>query len=121
MGDGSITLGPQGGLARGWGQTSMQRMPLHDGPNGFGSIPDRAVSFDSNDGLGSRYMPKRPTPHPGYPSSIQEKTMNYVNRDTRHTRRGFDQVRSFSPPEGVRVSTLPQSGSSIYAFLDPLW
>ncbi|GJW09734.1 eukaryotic translation initiation factor 4G-like protein isoform X1 [Tanacetum coccineum] len=115
MGDGSITLGPQGGLARVMsvrGQTSMQSMPLHGGPNGFGSIPDRAASYGPHDDLGSRYMSERPTPRPAYPSSIQEQTMNYVNRDTRHAGRGFDQVRPFSPPERARVSTPPQSGSS---------
>ncbi|KAM0008287.1 putative MIF4G-like, type 3, initiation factor eIF-4 gamma, MA3, MIF4G-like domain superfamily [Helianthus debilis subsp. tardiflorus] len=109
MGDDSITLGPQGGLARGMsvrGQPSMQGVA---GPNnGYGGsmIPDRG-GYSQREDLASRYMPERFSPRPGFePSNIQEHNMNNANR------RGFDRVRPSTPPERARVSTPPQSGSS---------
>ncbi|MFS8022985.1 putative MIF4G-like, type 3, initiation factor eIF-4 gamma, MA3, MIF4G-like domain superfamily [Helianthus anomalus] len=110
MGNDSITLGPQGGLARGMsarGHSSMQGIP---GPNnGYGSsmMPDRG-SYGPRDDLVPRHTPERFSPRPGYdPSNIQEhNNMNNVNRH------GFDRVRPSTPPERARVSTPPQSGSS---------
>ncbi|KAJ0430257.1 putative MIF4G-like, type 3, initiation factor eIF-4 gamma, MA3, MIF4G-like domain superfamily [Helianthus annuus] len=110
MGNDSITLGPQGDLARGMsarGHSSMQGIP---GPNnGYGSsmMPDRG-SYGPRDDLVPRHTPERFSPRPGYdPSNIQEhNNMNNVNRH------GFDRVRPSTPPERARVPTPPQSGSS---------
>ncbi|KAI3818607.1 hypothetical protein L1987_12420 [Smallanthus sonchifolius] len=109
MGGESITLGPQGGLARGMsvrGQPSMQGIA---GPNnGYGAsmIPERG-GYGPHDDLASRYIPERFSPRPGYdPSIIQEhNNMNYANR------RGSDRVPPSSPPDRARVSTPPQSSS----------
>lgn len=91
----SITLGPQGGLARGMsvrGQPSMQSMPLPEmpspadsrrvgpGPNGYGPRDD----------LRSRYIPDRLSPSPAYDPS-------HVNRDTRNPEHGFDHGMPTSP------------------------
>nr|XP_043626899.1 eukaryotic translation initiation factor 4G-like isoform X2 [Erigeron canadensis] len=117
MNDDTITLGPQGGLARGMsirGQPSMQGIPLHDvdsrrgvaGPNGYGSMSERA-------GYGQEDLASRWFSRPIYdPSNIQEQNMNYVNRDTRNAGRGFVQVSPSSPPEHARVTTPLQSGPS---------
>ncbi|PWA13633.1 initiation factor eIF-4 gamma, MA3, Armadillo-type fold protein [Artemisia annua] len=102
-GDENLTFGPQGGLARGMlgrGQPPMQGTPLHGGPNGYGSMPERAASYG--------YVPERISPRAAYdPSSIQHQNMN-----TRNTGRVTDRLRPFSPPEQASVSTPPQSGSS---------
>ncbi|PWA57315.1 Armadillo-type fold [Artemisia annua] len=102
-GDENLTFGPQGGLARGMlgrGQPPMQGTPLHGGPNGYGSMPERAASYG--------YVPERISPRAAYdPSSIQHQNMN-----TRNTGRVTDRLRPFSPPEQASVSTRPQSGSS---------
>ncbi|GJZ61540.1 eukaryotic translation initiation factor 4G-like protein isoform X1 [Tanacetum coccineum] len=103
MGDENLTFVPQGGLARGMlgrGQPPTQGMPLHGGPNGYGSIPQRAASYG--------YVPERNSPRAAYdPSSIQHQNMN-----TRNTGRVFDRLGPFSPPERASMSTPPQSGSS---------
>ncbi|XP_076888763.1 eukaryotic translation initiation factor 4G-like [Bidens hawaiensis] len=102
VGDETITLGPQGGLARGMsvrGQPSMQGVA---GPNnGYGGYGQR-------DDLASRYTPERFSPRPAYDqSNMQEhNNNNYVNQ------RGFDRVPPSSSPERARVPTPPQSVSS---------
>ncbi|KAI7746029.1 hypothetical protein M8C21_017239 [Ambrosia artemisiifolia] len=116
MFDEAITLGPQGGLARGMsvmGQPfSMQGIA---GPNnGYGSsmIQERRGYGTSRADLSSRYLPLSFSPRPGYdPRNIQEhNSMNYGNRDSRNIGRGgFDRV---PPAEGARVSTPPQSDPS---------
>nr|XP_043609070.1 eukaryotic translation initiation factor 4G-like [Erigeron canadensis] len=86
----SITLGPQGGLARGMsvrGQPSIQSIisepaasrRVAPGPNGFGPRED----------LGSRYISERLTPQPAYGPS-------YVNRDISNPEQGFDHGASSS-------------------------
>ncbi|XP_076949140.1 uncharacterized protein LOC143621677 [Bidens hawaiensis] len=89
MGDEAITLGPQGGLARG---VSVR------GPNiGYGG--------SSRDDIASRYTSKRFSSHP---SNIQEHNLYYGNRDRRNIRRGgFDRA---SQPERARLS--PKNDSS---------
>ncbi|KAJ0439154.1 putative MIF4G-like, type 3, initiation factor eIF-4 gamma, MA3, MIF4G-like domain superfamily [Helianthus annuus] len=92
----AITLGPQGGLARGM---SVRGQPT----NGYGP---------SRDDLASRYTTERFSPRPTYdrPNIQQHNNMNHGNQDTRSIERGgFDRVL---PPERARVSTSPQSDSS---------
>ncbi|KAM0048445.1 putative MIF4G-like, type 3, initiation factor eIF-4 gamma, MA3, MIF4G-like domain superfamily [Helianthus debilis subsp. tardiflorus] len=92
----AITLGPQGGLARGM---SVRGQPT----NGYGP---------SRDDLASRYTAERFSPRPTYdrPNIQQHNNMNHGNQDTRNIGCGvFDRVL---PPERARVSTSPQSDSS---------
>ncbi|KAI7727274.1 hypothetical protein M8C21_026935 [Ambrosia artemisiifolia] len=105
MGNDSITLGPQGGLARGMSARGHSSMHGIAGPNnGYGGsmMPERA-GYSPRDELVSRHIPERFSPRPAYePSNIQEhNNMNNVNQH------GFP-----SPTEHTRVSTPPQSGSS---------
>ncbi|XP_076949195.1 eukaryotic translation initiation factor 4G-like [Bidens hawaiensis] len=95
MGDEAITLGPQGGLARGMSVRGQA------GPSNSYGVPSR-------DDLASRFMPERFSPHP---PSIQEHTsLNYGSHDSRITGRAvFDRA---PPPERARVSTPPKSDSS---------
>ncbi|KAK9051484.1 hypothetical protein SSX86_028111 [Deinandra increscens subsp. villosa] len=111
MGEETITLGPQGGLARGMSArghpSSMQGIA---GPNN--AYGERGGYGPSRDDLASRYMPDRFSPRPGFdPPNIQEhNNVNYLNRDTRNIGRGgFDRA---TPPEQPRVSTPPQSDPS---------
>ncbi|XP_024987389.1 eukaryotic translation initiation factor 4G-like isoform X3 [Cynara cardunculus var. scolymus] len=123
VGDDSITLVPQGGLANRMsirGQMPSHEMPnatdsrrIVANPNGYGSMPDR-TGYGSRDDLGSRYVPERSAPRPIFDqSNIQEHNVNYVNRDMRNTGRVFERVPPSSPPTrgGGRVSTPPQLGS----------
>ncbi|KAF5761256.1 putative MIF4G-like, type 3, initiation factor eIF-4 gamma, MA3, MIF4G-like domain superfamily [Helianthus annuus] len=104
MGDEAITLGPQGGLARGM---SVRGQPT----NGYGGSMIRGGHGPSRDDLASRYMPERFSPRPTYdPHNIQHNNVNHGNQDTRNIGRGvFDRVL---PPERARASTSPQSDSS---------
>ncbi|KAL8249352.1 hypothetical protein R6Q59_006220 [Mikania micrantha] len=111
MGDDSITLGPQGGLARGMSVRGPGHPPMQGvaGPNnGYGGsmIPERG-GYGPRDDLASRYMPDRFSPRLSYdpPNTQEHNNMNYANRH------GFDRVRPSTPPESTRLST-PHSGSS---------
>ncbi|KAI3719342.1 hypothetical protein L6452_20239 [Arctium lappa] len=123
VGDDSITLVPQGGLASRMsirGQMTLHEMPNSTdsrrtvaSPNGYGSMPDR-TGYGSRDDLGSRYAPERFAPRPTFDqSNIQEHNVNNVNWDTRNAGRVFDRVPPSSSPTrgGGRVSTPPQLGS----------
>ncbi|KAI3498405.1 hypothetical protein L1887_34180 [Cichorium endivia] len=59
VGDDSITLGPQGGLARGMSVRGQPPMRGSGGPNGYGSVP----GYGPREDLGPRYSP-RPTYEP---------------------------------------------------------
>ncbi|KAL8249346.1 hypothetical protein R6Q59_006214 [Mikania micrantha] len=111
MGDDSITLGPQGGLARGMSVRGPGHPPMQGvaGPNnGYGGsmIPERG-GYGPRDDLASRYMPDRFSPRLSYdpPNTQEHNNMNYANRH------GFDRVRPSTPPESTRLST-PHGGSS---------
>ncbi|KAL7604138.1 hypothetical protein Lser_V15G15944 [Lactuca serriola] len=90
VGDDNITLGPQGGLARGMsvrGQPSM-RVIGGPNPNGYGSGPERPGYGPRDDLGGPRYSPR-----PAYEPEQHR-------------------VPPSSPPPRGRVPTPPQSGSS---------
>lgn len=124
VGDDSITLGPQGGLARGMsirGQPSIQSIPLADmpspadsrrataGPNGYSSVSER-TSYGTREDLISRYIPERFVSPSSYDhSSLQERNVNYMNRDTRNIDRSFDRPPPTSPPTRGRGPSLAQA------------
>ncbi|KAL8500493.1 hypothetical protein ACS0TY_020186 [Phlomoides rotata] len=112
LGDDSITLGPQGGLARGMafrGQPSVPNIPFTDmpspgdarrmgpGQNGFSSMPERAAYCQKED-LMPRYTPDRSAAPPTYDQSHpQERTISYGNREVRNTDRALDRSLPTSP------------------------
>ncbi|XP_008457179.2 eukaryotic translation initiation factor 4G isoform X1 [Cucumis melo] len=112
-GDESITLGPQGGLARGMSirgpqpssaaPADMSPLPgdLRSAPiaslNGYSSASERAT-LTSKEDLISRHMPERfagPTSMDHI--SSPERYSNYGNKDLRHSGRSFDRSRPISP------------------------
>ncbi|XP_044494676.1 eukaryotic translation initiation factor 4G-like isoform X2 [Mangifera indica] len=114
MGDDSITLGPQGGLAREMssrGPPAMSSTPVPDlssgvgesrrmtvGMNGFSSLSERTV-YGSREDLMPRYLPdKFAGPTAFDQMSAQEHNINFANRDTRTPDRSFDRPVTTSPP-----------------------
>ncbi|KAK2969260.1 hypothetical protein RJ640_028786 [Escallonia rubra] len=127
IGDDSITLGPQGGLARGMsirGQPSVQSLSSSDMPhpgdsrrmtaglNGYSSVSDRTAYGSREDPI-PRNIPERlVTPSAHDQSSTQERNLNYVNRELRNADRSFDRSLPASPPTRSRAPTLTQNVSS---------
>ncbi|CAA2956159.1 eukaryotic translation initiation factor 4G [Olea europaea subsp. europaea] len=101
----SITLGPQGGLARGMafrGQPSARGLPLVEisspgdarriapSLNGFSSVPER-TAYGQREDLMTRYMPERfSSPSVHDQSNLQERSINHRNRDIRNADHNFD-------------------------------
>lgn len=111
LGDEPITLGPQGGLARGMafrGQPSAPSIPLSEmsnlgdsrrmgpGLNGFNSMSDR---YGQRGDFTPTYMPDIFTTPPNYDQSIppDEKVSN-GNREIINADHGFDRSLPTSPP-----------------------
>ncbi|KAK3017141.1 hypothetical protein RJ639_007437, partial [Escallonia herrerae] len=127
IGDDSITLGPQGGLARGMsirGQPSVQSMSSADTPhpgdsrrmtaglNGYSSVSDRTAYGSREDPI-PRNIPERLVTLSAYDqSSTQERNLNYVNRELRNADRSFDRSLPASPPTRSRAPSLTQNVSS---------
>ncbi|OMO69693.1 MIF4G-like, type 3 [Corchorus capsularis] len=134
IGDDSITLGPQGGLARGMsfrGPPVMSSAPLADvsptsgdsrriaaGLNGFSSVSERST-FGSREDLMPRYLPDRfAAPPAAYDqSSSQDRGMNFGGRDMRNSDRSFDRPLATSPPargqpSGFTQNAAPERGYS---------
>ncbi|XP_030494551.1 eukaryotic translation initiation factor 4G [Cannabis sativa] len=120
--DEAITLGPQGGLARGM---SIRGTPLSSasmadvapnsgdsrrvaaGINGYGSVSDRGYGPIS-DHI-PRFMPDRFSGQSAYDqSSAQERNINYSGRDIRNTD-AFDRSIPNSPPTRGQATTPAQS------------
>ena len=112
MGDESITLGPQGGLARGMsvrGPPSMSAAPLPElshnpgdsrrmtaGLNGFSSHSERAT-YNPREDLIPRIVPDRFGGPAAYDqSSGPERNISFGGRDPRSSDRSFD--RSLTAP-----------------------
>ncbi|XP_062097460.1 eukaryotic translation initiation factor 4G [Humulus lupulus] len=121
--DEAITLGPQGGLARGMsirGPPSMSSASMADvapnsgdsrrmaaGINGYGSVSDRGYSPSSDHT--SRFIPDRFSGQSAYDqSSAQERNINYGGRDLRNTD-AFDRSVPNSPPTRGQATTPTQS------------
>ncbi|RZC69274.1 hypothetical protein C5167_032366 [Papaver somniferum] len=117
--DESITLGPQGGLARGMsrgGQPIISGVPLVDaspvpgdprrfgaGPNGYSSMSEQSP-YDLKEDLAPRYIPDRFSGIPVYDqSNSMERPTFFGNRDPRQVDRPTDR---FTPPSArVQGST----------------
>ncbi|CAK9152051.1 unnamed protein product [Ilex paraguariensis] len=110
IGDDSITLGPQGGLARGMsirGQPSVPSTPLADMPspgdsrrmtggvNGYNSASER-TAYSSREDLIQRYVPEKGASLSAY--DTQERNMNYGSRDIKNADHNFDRSLPTSPP-----------------------
>ncbi|XP_027159778.1 eukaryotic translation initiation factor 4G [Coffea eugenioides] len=130
LGDDSITLGPQGGLARGMsfrGQSASPGIQLSDVPstgdsrrvgpglNGY-PVADRTAYASREDPM-PRYTPDRFSGASSYDqSSTQERNMAYGNRDVWSTDRGSDRSLPTSPPGRGGGGALTQNVSS-----DKVW
>ncbi|KAK7277204.1 hypothetical protein RIF29_18355 [Crotalaria pallida] len=122
LGDGSITLGPQGGLARGMsirGSPAVSTSSISDvfpvpgeshrmstGLNGFGNFPERGP-YSSREDLASRYMVDRISG----PVAL-ERNVNYGNRDLRNVDHNLDRPVATSPSAPLQGSTVSQNASS---------
>ncbi|XP_058008245.1 eukaryotic translation initiation factor 4G isoform X2 [Hevea brasiliensis] len=125
LGDDSITLGPQGGLARGMsirGLPAMASTPVADlsassgdsrriaaGLNGFSTVSERPA-YSPREDFVARYAPERfAVPAAFDQMSAQERNMSYVNRDTRNQDRSFDRPHATSPPATAQVPAVTQN------------
>ncbi|XWS35564.1 hypothetical protein CRYUN_Cryun20dG0008000 [Craigia yunnanensis] len=125
IGDDSITLGPQGGLARGMsfrGPPALSNVPLADvspssgdsrrmaaGLNGFSSLSER-TTYGSREDLMPRYMTDRFSAPSAYDQlSSQERGMNFNNRDLRNLDHSFDRPLAASPPARGQTSGFTQN------------
>jgi translation initiation factor 4G len=83
-GDELITLGPQGGLARGMASRGPPAASSFGGPNGYGNLSVHP-SYSPREDLTPRYVPDRFSGQTTYDqSSVLEQNMNYGNRDLRN-------------------------------------
>ncbi|KAM1175421.1 hypothetical protein ACFX2I_027830 [Malus domestica] len=125
IGDDSITLGPQGGLAKGMsirGPPSMSAAPLAEmpptagdsrrmtaGSNGFSSLSER-TTYNPREDLVPRYMPDRFSGPAAYDqSSAPERNLNFGGRDPRGSDRSFDKTLPTSPPTRAHGAALTQN------------
>lgn len=128
LGDDSITLGPQGGLARGMSFRGPAAVPssvpdVHSVPadsrrmatglNSFSNSSER-VTYNSREDHTPRYVADRfPAPTSSYDqSSVQERNMNYGNRELRNADRNLDRPLTNLPPAGVQGPSVSQNASS---------
>ncbi|KAM2695468.1 hypothetical protein EV1_039958 [Malus domestica] len=122
IGDDSITLGPQGGLARGMsirGPPSMSAAPLAEmppsagdsrrmtaGSNGFSSLSERTTYNPREDPV-PRYMPDRFSGPAAYDqSSVSERNLSFGGRDLRSS---DHRTLPTSPPTRAHGATLTQN------------
>ncbi|KAE9611191.1 putative initiation factor eIF-4 gamma, MA3 [Lupinus albus] len=128
LADNSITLGPQGGLARGMstrGSAVISSSSTSDGfpvtrdshrmatgLNGYNNLQERAP-YNSREDLASRYMVDRfSAPDTADQSSALVRDINYGNRDLRNVDRNLDRPVASSSPAQLHVSTVSQNDSS---------
>ncbi|XP_042512377.1 eukaryotic translation initiation factor 4G-like isoform X2 [Macadamia integrifolia] len=126
--DDSITLGPQGGLARGMsirGQPLVSTILVADispstgetrrmttGPNGYNSVSEW-TSYNSREDLMPRYGAERLMGPPSYDqSNSQERNSYFGNRDLRNVDRSFDRSMVNSPATRMQGSSVAHNASS---------
>ncbi|KAL5560716.1 hypothetical protein UlMin_036927 [Ulmus minor] len=115
--DNAITLGPQGGLARGMSGRGPPSMPSA-GLNGYSSVSEQA-SYNPREDLAQRFMPERFAGQAAYDqSSAHERNTNYAGRDLRNSDRGFDRSLQTSQPAHGQAPALTQNDSSDKAWTD---
>ncbi|KAK4269854.1 hypothetical protein QN277_022959 [Acacia crassicarpa] len=104
LGSDSITLGPQGGLARGMSFRGPAVIPS-PGLNGYSNSSER-VLYSSREDQMPRYATDRfagPTAHEQ--SAVQHRNINYGNRELRNAERSLERPVATSPP-GVQGSAV---------------
>ncbi|GKV12697.1 hypothetical protein SLEP1_g23815 [Rubroshorea leprosula] len=117
--DDSITLGPQGGLARSFRGPSNPISDISASPgdsrrasaglNGFNSASER-TTFGSREDLVPRFtLDRYPGPAAYDQLSSQERNMSYGNRDPRNPDRNFDRPPVASPSARVQAPGLSQN------------
>ncbi|KAG8485087.1 hypothetical protein CXB51_021118 [Gossypium anomalum] len=128
VGDDSIALGPQGGLARGMGfrgPPAMPSNPLADvspisgdsrrlaaGSNGFSSLPERA-NYGSREEFMPRDMRERFAAPAAYDQlSSREPGMNFSNRDLRNPNGPLAASPARGQTSGFTQNTPPERGWS---------
>ncbi|KAH1054445.1 hypothetical protein AAZX31_08G329700 [Glycine max] len=110
LGDESITLGPMGGLARGMSIRGPPAVSSSTGlNNGYNNLSER-TSYSSREDPASRYTPDRFAGSTAYDQSIvQDRNMNYGNRDLRNANRILDKPVVTSPPARTQGTAASQS------------
>ncbi|XP_057998983.1 eukaryotic translation initiation factor 4G isoform X2 [Hevea brasiliensis] len=124
LGDDSITLGPQGGLARGMsirGPPATASSPVADispspgdsrttaGLNGFSTVSERPAYSPREDFI-RRYAPDRVAVPAAFDQmSAQDHNMSYVNRDPRNQDCSFDRPLATSPPAQAQIPAFSQN------------
>ncbi|XP_004514194.1 eukaryotic translation initiation factor 4G-like isoform X2 [Cicer arietinum] len=126
LGNDSITLVPQGGLARGMsirGAISNLSIPdVHFVPgdshrmptdlNGYNNLSER-TPYDSREDIASRYISDRSSSLAGYDhSSAPVHNINYDNRDLRNHDRNLDSPVATSPHAHLHGPIVSQNASS---------
>ncbi|CAJ2669947.1 unnamed protein product [Trifolium pratense] len=110
-GDESITLGPQGGLARGMSSRGPAAVSSVGGPNGYSNLSERA-SYSPREDLTPRYVPNRFAGPTAYDqSSAPEHSVNYRNRDLGSADRFLDRPVVNPPPARAQETALSQNTS----------
>ncbi|KAF7844991.1 eukaryotic translation initiation factor 4G-like isoform X1 [Senna tora] len=105
LGDDSITLGPQGGLARGMSFRGPDSRRMATGLNGFSNSSER-VMYSSREDLTPRYATDRFSGPTGYDQSgVQERNMNYGNRELRNADWSLDRPLATLPPVSQYASS----------------
>ncbi|KAI9100741.1 hypothetical protein K1719_024103 [Acacia pycnantha] len=114
LGSDSITLGPQGGLARGMSFRGPAVIPS-SGLNGYSNSSER-VLYSSREDQMPRYATDRfagPTAHEQ--SAVQHRNINFGNRELRNADRSLERPVATSPP-GVQGSAVAENSPS-----DKVW
>lgn len=112
LGDESITLVPQGGLARVMSIRGPPAVSSFAGPNGYSTSSDR-TSFNSREDITPRYVPNRFSSPSAYDqTNAHEHNMNYGNRDSRNADRLLDRPVVISPPARAQETAVSQNTSS---------
>ncbi|CAI8606741.1 unnamed protein product [Vicia faba] len=128
LGNDSITLGPQGGLARGMssrGSTAVSNLSMPDvhsghgdshrmqsGINGYNNSSER-TPYGSREDPASRYISDRSASLAGYDhSNAPEHNINYANRDLRNDDRNLGRPVATSPHPQLQGPIVSQNASS---------
>ncbi|KAI5423217.1 eukaryotic translation initiation factor 4G isoform X1 [Lathyrus oleraceus] len=128
LGNDSITLGPQGGLARGMsirGSTTNSNIStpdVHSGPgdshrmqsgiNGYNNSSER-MPHGSREDPASRYISDRSSSLAGYDhSNAPDHNINYGNRDLRNDDRNLGRPVATSPHPQLQGPVVSQNASS---------
>ncbi|KAL1352855.1 hypothetical protein AAHE18_06G198200 [Arachis hypogaea] len=112
LGDDSITLGPQGGLARGMSIRGSTAVSSSGSLNGYSNLPEGSA-YSSREDHAPRYIPDRFGAPTAYDQpSAKERNMTYGNSDMRNADRNFDRPVLTSPSSQLQGTVVSQNPSS---------